>query len=149
MDDTPLEARLRADLLAWMARNNWTPHAINVAMNRLHQKTMHCARIEQFIAGTYKPGADVLRSVDRFLKAFPAPMPLEEMREELDLKARQMAERKQQELLERRLATEQARAERRRRLLATEHRPKPKPTNPLFGLDKATIAALSGGTLAC
>ena len=144
MDDTTLESRLRADLLAWMARNNWTPHAINVAMNRLHQKAMHCGRFEQFIAGTYKPGADVLRSVDRFLKAFPAPKSLEEMREDLDMKARQMAELKQQELLERRLATEQTRAERRRRLLAMEHAPKPRPVNPLFGLTKQEVAALSG-----
>ena len=138
-DDT-----LRAELVAWMARNRWTPHAMNVAMNRLHMRTMTSIRIEQFIAGTYAPARDIVNSFARFLREYPIPGTLEEMREELDLKARQLAERKQQELLERRLANEQAQAERRRRLLAQEHAPKARPYNPLFGLSKQEVAMLSG-----
>lgn len=139
---------LRPRLAAWMARNCWSAHALNVAFNRLHMSGPTRERIKSFLAGGDMPSFANRSAVHRFIRDYPAPGTIDMLREHLDEQAREAAYLKDQVFLSRRYAAEEARAERRRKLLAAERAPKVKPPRcPLFGLDKATIAALSGGML--
>lgn len=139
---------LRQRLSDWMTGNRWSAHSVNLALNRLHMAAPTRERIESFLAGGDMPSFANRSAVHRFIRDYPSPGTIDMLREHLDEQAREAAYLKDQVFLRRRYAAEEARAERRRKLLAAERAPKVKPPRcPLFGLDKATIAALSGGTL--
>jgi hypothetical protein len=139
---------VRARLNAWIVANRWSSHQINLAMHRLHMNSvLPHYRIEQFARGDFVPEMLALRCLDRFMRDHPEPGTMQQFRQFLDDAARQAVAHREDHLLRRRLEREEKRAAHVRDLLAQEHRPKPRrPQSPLHGLDKATIAALSGGT---
>lgn len=140
--------QLRVDLVFWMKRNGWTPRNINTALNRLHMPAPKAERIAAFIDGRETLAAKHLTALQRFIAAHPAPGDLDDFRRYLDDEGCKISALKDQQLLRRRYEAEDRRREHVRRLLVAERAPRTKPApGPLFGLDKATIAALSGGTL--
>lgn len=140
--------KLRANLASWMKRNGWTSYSVNTALNRLHMVAPKAERIDSFLRGECVPVSKHLKSLDRFIAQYPQPGHLDGFRAFLDDKAREAALIKGQRLMRRRDEAEDRRREHVRRQLAAERGPRTRPSRgPLYGLDKATIAALSGGAL--
>jgi hypothetical protein len=143
----PTNAVVRGMLRQWVARNNWTWQQIATA-NQIfnHGSNTSPDRLQKFVASG-KDGLhlDALRAMRRFLLTFPNPSSFEQvmsvLEETRDARTRERQERLRLAPIER----EQERAAHIRRHLAQERAPRRSlDRGPLFGLDKATIAALSG-----
>jgi len=146
---SPTNAEVRDLLRQWQARNRWTWQNLARASSLFSTgSTTSAGRLEKFAASTRDClHEEALRTLRRFLIAFPDPDDVEATMEELvrikDARMQQRQERLRMAPIER----EQERAAYVRHHLAQERRPKMRAVNPLMGLTKQEVAALSGGTI--
>lgn len=156
IQQTPTNKDIRAELREWKMRNQWQYGEIASAMRVWGLSYIPgTERLTAFAqSGMTSLPPDALRALRRFMRNFPQPggykMLVEQLMEERGEFLREKAAERTQAPLRR----EQERQAHQRFWLSREPkadgRPAPRvraSTSPLFGLDKATIHALSGGTL--
>lgn len=151
----PTNSEVRTLFREWQARNRWEFVHISNALRAWGLGNIPgTGRLEAFLqSGMQSLHEDSLRSLRRFILTFPNPVPFEELIQQLEADRAVRVMRDHQRPMRETLARERERAEYRQYWLSREPDPNGRPacrarsSNPLFGLDKATVSALSGGTL--
>lgn len=139
-------AEVRAELRMWVIRNRWTADNVTVAMRKVGTSTVpSVSKLRDFCANKISLHEYYLTAIHSFLRQYPNPGDFDPFFANIvDMRLKQI-DRQHDELLARRLEREREIAERRRWWLSQEGKPKRVERDSLFGLDKATILALSGG----
>lgn len=151
----PTNADVRAQLRQWQARNRWEwTHFSNALRVWGLSNIPGAVRLEGFSQSSrITLHEDSLRSVRRFILTFPNPAPYHQLCAQLEAERAVRVKHDHDRPLRESLARERERLDHQRFWLSREMVPNGRParrvrsSNPLFGLDKATVAALSGGTL--
>lgn len=145
----PTNHEVRELLRQWQARNRWPWVQVGNAMRAWGMSNVPGAdRLAGFAASRMQSlHEDALRSLRRFLMTFPQPDSYDALIEQLSQEFRLRVEEERGRPMRETEARERQRAEHVRFWLAQERRPRVRVVNPLLGLDRATIAALSGGTM--
>lgn len=144
----PTNMEVREMLRQWQAQNRWAWANLSNAMRLWGASNV--AGANRLAAFAHSRGVtlhdDALRSLRRFLIAFPEPGPFDTMIERLEAERLQRAREEQERPIREAMQRERDRAAHVRYWLERERAPRAarRPLNPLMGLDKATIAALSG-----
>lgn len=152
----PTNAEVRAQLREWQKTNRWDWGMLATAMRAWGLSAVPGGeRLERFCrSATQTMNEDSLRSIRRFVRTFPRPGDANTLLAEFDADRAETARIKRERQRMQPILREQERESYRRHWLAQElpanGRPAPRhrlANNPLRGLDKASIRALSGGTL--
>ena len=152
----PTNAEVRAQLREWQKTNRWDWGMLATAMRAWGLSAVPGGeRLERFCrSATQTMNEDSLCSIRRFVRAFPRAGDADALLAEFDADRAEAARAKRERQRMQPVLREQERESYRRHWLAQElpadGRPAPRRRlahNPFLGLDKATIHALSGGTL--
>lgn len=147
----PSNMEVREMLRQWQAQNRWAWANLSNAMRMWGASNV--AGANRLASFAHSRGVtlhdDALRSLRRFLLAFPQPGPFDALVERLEAERVQRAREEQERPIREAMQRERDRAAHVRYWLERERRPRGprRSDNPLMLLDKATVAALSGGTL--
>lgn len=140
---------VRRFLVDWMERTGWTCANIIRAMRvgGFHD-VVSADRLYSFVRKADLPlNRKNMRALMTFLGRNPDPGCPMDFIGNLHQTARYMVATEEQEILARRQRVEDDRRRHRETWLAREHQPKRRERSEFFGFDRATVAALSGGTL--
>ncbi|BBD98021.1 hypothetical protein SAMIE_1015220 [Sphingobium amiense] len=152
----PTNTEVRAQLKEWQAANRWPWVHVSNAMRIWGLSNIPGAtRLEAF-SNSSRVGLheDALRSLRRFLLTFPNPPAYVELVVRLEEERAERVREKTEYLQRQAAQRDEERAHHERYWLSREPAANGRParasvnaSNPLFGLNKATVRALSGGTL--
>ncbi|PZU59797.1 MAG: hypothetical protein DI547_04795 [Sphingobium sp.] len=137
---------IRVAIRQWLSRNRWSAETMLRAMRLLrYSETPATSVLTEYLAERRASIVrDQLLAINRFITSYPRPGTFADFHDVMEHQIVFQGRRREEELIARRMEVEAAREDRRRAILAMEHQPKRIERGVLFGLDKATVAALQG-----